>query len=184
MIPLALAALAVAGCTKQRVVQEPPDFVASDEPASVPDRYKQLYRPGLSMEDVEAFRTKLPYDSISLHRTPCYGTCPVYTVTLYRTGKAEFEAISHLPTLGKFTGEIDPFTYGRLCYLIDNSHFKEMKSSYRASWTDDSTCVVTVTEGTSRSEVSDYGRVGPIELWAIQELIDAIREKIQWKPAQ
>lgn len=148
----------------------------------MPDRYKPLYRPGLSREELEGFRAQLPYDRISLHRTPCYGTCPVYAITLHRNGKAELEATRHLPALGKFTGEIDPFTYGRLCYLIDNSHFKEMKSSYRASWTDDSTCVVTVAEGARRTEVSDYGRVGPIELWAIQELIDAIRQQIDWKP--
>lgn len=165
-------------------MQEPPDFVSSDAPASVPDRYQELYRGGGSSEKIERFRANLPYDSISLRRTPCYGTCPVYTVTFYRTGKADFEATRHLRTLGKFSGEVDPFTYGRLCYLIDNSHFKEMNSSYRGNWTDAATCIVAVTEGKTRTEVSDYGTVGPIELWGIQQVIDAIRERIKWEPAQ
>jgi Domain of unknown function (DUF6438) len=161
-----------------------PGFLESSESAWVPARYQPLYRGGLSHEEVEQFRAKLPYDSISLQRTPCYGACPVYTITLYRTGRADFEATRDLPNLGKFAGEVDPITYGRLCYLIDNSRLGEMKPGYSATWTDAPTCIVTLTEGTTRKEISDYGSVGPVELWAVQELIDAIRTRIEWAPAQ
>jgi hypothetical protein len=161
-----------------------PGFLESSESAWVPAIYQQLYRGGLPHEEVDQFRANLPYGSISLQRTPCYGTCPVYTITLYRTGKADFEATRYLPNLGKFTGEVDPFTYGRLCYLIDNSRLGEMKPSYSANWTDAPTCIVAFTEGTTRKEISDYGSVGPVELWAVQELIDTIRTRIEWKPAQ
>ena len=178
----ALALALIVACAPKQKVTEPPDFTASSEPEFVPERYQKLYRPGLAKKEEDQLRAELPYDSISLHRTPCFGSCPVYTVTFHRSGKAEFEATQHLPDLGRFTGEIDVFTYGRLCYLIDNSHFRQMKGSYRAQWTDDTTCIVTIMEGARRTEVSDYGRSGPIELWAIQELIDSIRKRIEWKP--
>ena len=161
-----------------------PDLLSSESArmAAVPDRYKPLFEPGLGDDEGAALRANLPYSSISLTRSPCFGTCPVYAVTFHRSGKAELDAVEFLPRKGKFTGEVDLTTYGRLCYVIEQSRFKELRSHYSSSWTDQSTCVVTVAEGDRRIEVSDYGAVGPIELWAIQELIDSVRSGIDWKP--
>lgn len=171
------------GCQKQAIIAEPVDFTAEHamDLTAVPDHYRKLYDGHFIDQEVEAFRAKLPYDSISLTRSPCFGTCPVYSVTFHRDGKAELVATRHLPTLGKFTGEINPLTYGRLCYFIEHSRFEEMKASYRANWTDDTTCTITITQGAARTEVEDYGSVSPIELWAIQEALDSIRQKIEWK---
>jgi hypothetical protein len=105
-------------------------------------------------------------------------------MVLHRDGKAELNAQDHLPKLGRFAGEVDIVDYGRLCYLIENSHFNELRPSYKGAWSDDATCIVTVTTGTTSKEVSDYGNAGPIELWAIQELLDGIRHKIEWKPVK
>jgi hypothetical protein len=149
--------------------------------AEVPDRYKKLQQPGLSVTEVEAFRAQLLYDTISLHRSSCYGACPVYRVTFHRSGKAELLAINNLPLRGAYTGAIDLISYGRLCYLLDQSKFAEMKSNYRSGWTDLATCTVTAAGASTSKTVSDYGEVGPIELWAIQEIIDRMREGTKWE---
>ena len=105
-------------------------------------------------------------------------------MVLHRDGKAELNAQGHLPKLGKLIGEVNIYTYGRLCYLVESSHFIDFKPDYTAMWTDDSTCVVTVTTGSKSKTVSDYGSVGPIKLWAIEEVLDATRDKIEWKTPQ
>lgn len=92
-------------------------------------------------------------------------------------------AVRDLPALGHFVGEVDIFTYGRLCYLIDHSQFKSFKDWYEAGWTDDSTCIVTAVSGATQKRVSEYGAVGPIELWGIQQTIDSLRLGIEWKAA-
>ncbi len=89
-----------------------------------------------------------------------------------------------MPKTGNFVGEVPLETYGRLCYLLEQSQFGRMNDSYRANWSDDATCIVTVSAKRSQKVVSDYGSVGPIELWAIQESIDAARNEIEWKPAK
>jgi hypothetical protein len=45
-------------------------------------------------------------------------------------------------------------------------------------------CVVTVAREGSSKRVLEYGNVGPIELWAIQQAIDGIRSKIRWREAR
>ncbi len=139
--------------------------------------------PLMTPDQTKAFVTNLPYDSITLERTPCFGSCPVYSVTLYRSGKAEFHAVKNLPKIGDFSGRIDVTDFGRLCYFIQRTHFSEFKENYRANWTDDTTCIVTArTPDNKIKKVSDYGTVGPIQLWAIQQLIDGFRERIEWTP--
>lgn len=169
-------------CARLQEVQAAPAAASAVESTSLHDRYREIFNPGHTDEEAAALRAKLPFDSISLQRTPCFGTCPVYSVTFHRNGEAEFEAKEHLPKLGKFSGKLDVATYGRLCYLIEQSRFQDLKDRYQASWTDDTTCIVTVSGGEKRKEVSDYGSVGPIELWAIQQIIDSVRESISWTP--
>ena len=173
-------------CSKQEDSTQTYDLVPAAENAPAPERYRLLFGSSLAAteKDLQRFLASLPYDSISLERTPCFGKCPVYNVTFYRNGRAEYEAVRHLPKLGKYAGEIDPFSYGRLCYLIENSRFERMVPGYAADWTDDTECIVRVKTGSDTAEVGDYGQVGPIELWAIQEVIDGLCGRIEWKNAQ
>lgn len=158
---------------------------AEPEPVEgVPSIYWALFHGGITEDEIADFRAKLPYESITLERTPCFGTCPVYTVTLHRSGKAELHAVRNLPKTGNFVGELDALSFGRLCYVLDHYRFKDFKDRYlpAMAWTDDTTCIVTARKGTKDvKKVSDYGTVGPIELWTIQQLIDGFRERIEWK---
>lgn len=152
--------------------------------ADVPEPYRPFIDGHPSSDEIAALLKRLPFDSIALRRTPCYGNCPVYEVTFYRDGRAEYHAQQHLPQIGHFVGEVYPGDYARLCYLIESSGFGTFQPSYRASWTDDATCIVTVTKGASSTAVSAYGRVGPIQLWAIQQTLDAFKNGTEWKPAK
>jgi len=164
--------------------QKPVIFFAPETISNVPDIYKPLYLGNLSADKIESFRASLPYESISLERTPCFGSCPVYRVTLHRSGRAEFEAKAFLPKIGAFTGQVDLPTFARLCYALDNSRFNNFQEKYRANLTDDTACIITVSTGKSRKTVTDYGAIGPIQLWTIEELIDGVRERIVWKPVR
>ncbi|MEK7950092.1 DUF6438 domain-containing protein [Luteolibacter sp. Y139] len=122
------------------------------------------------------------YQSISLERTACYGTCPVYTVILHRDGRAEYKPRAHLAQQGDFEGEINSYEFERLSYLLEKNGFERMNGSYKAGFTDAATCIVTASSSSGAKKVSDYGGAGPINLWVIQQLIDGIRARTDWKP--
>ena len=161
---------------------KPVVFFAPATVTNVPDVYKPLYLGELPPDRLAAFRAGLPYESISLQRTSGTASNLIYRVTLYRSGKAEFVTNTPPPKPGEFTGQVDLFTFARLCYTLDNSRFNEFQDKYRADPLEKNVCLVTVSTGQSKKTVSDYGTIGPIELWTVEQLIDGIRQSIDWKP--
>ena len=153
----------------------------------VPDTYEPLYHIGLAVDQTEPFRASLPYDSISLERTQvAWGPGVVYRVTFHRSGTATLysSGTRGSPPKGEFKGEVSLHDYAYLCYALDHFRFNALKTDYSATSKDDSAAIVTATAASGEKRVRDYGRVGPVELWAIQQVIDAARGRIDWTPSQ
>ena len=181
---MVMSCLSATSCSKQKQNAVEIRYIPRSSIASeVPYAYKPFYDLE-SNYDVNTIRSRLPFEVITISRSPCFGRCPVYEMVLNRDGKAELHARSNMPELGDFTGEVPLYTYGRLCYFIESSGFSEMDRSYTRNATDMATCVVSTRNGAKLKEVSDYGGVGPIQLWAIQELLDNVKDEIKWTPAK
>ncbi len=176
-------------------------------PSGVPAEFQFLYQGSIPSGQLKAVWAALPYESITLERSRCMLPCPAYKVTLYRGspagqgretyedrfGRAELHATVPAQSLdnyirlfpeksGDFTGRVDIWSYGRLCYLLSKSQFSGLSDRYAAAWTDDRTFTVTATASGNTKTVSEYGGVGPIELWGIQEAIDSIAQGVNWTP--
>ena len=106
-------------------------------------------------------------------------------MSLFRNGRAELHAEEWRGNTwhgkkGDYSGEVDIFDYGKLCYLLQQNRFDAMPGLYGGNWTDAPTTIVTATKKGATKTVSDYSHIGPIELWSIQQAIDAIAEDIRW----
>jgi len=155
--------------------------VSNREVASgVPVEFKSLYGGGIPSDTVPGVWAGFPYDRIDLERTGCFGTCPIYRVSLFRGGRAELHGVRYMERIGDFEGKVNVFDYGKLCYLLKRLGFDQLPLRFTADWTDSPTYIVTAVAGDSTKAVSDYSGVGPIELWAVQEAIDAVRQRIEW----
>jgi len=159
--------------------QKPLVFFAPDMVSNVPAVYKPLYLGNLPADRVEAFRASLPYETISLERTTNAATGPIYRVTFHRSGQAEFVVFQPKPS--QATGQIDLPTFARLCYALDTGDFKDFRDKYRADPLENRACTVIVSKGKSGKIVVDYGTIGPIQLWTIEQLIDGTRAQTAWK---
>jgi len=186
------------------VLATPQDRVAK-EPASsgeVPKPFHFLVEG--SIGDLNAAWANLPFDRITFERTTCFGACPAYKVTFYRGapksgrnesyadrfGRAELNVtrtslrdkyFPHFPeAVGNFEGWVDISTFARLSYLIQNSGL-HLRDRYVAGWTDSASTIVSVSGPGISKTILDYGGVGPIELWGIQESIDSAAKSVAWK---
>ena len=162
--------------------EKPMVFFAPLTVTNVPEVYKPLYLGNLPPDRIEAFRAALPYNSIILERTTASGSNWSYRVVFHRTGRAEYEVFQPKPQQG--TGNIDLYTFARLCYVMDSGGFNDFQAKYRADPLESAFCVVTAAAGKNRKTVADYGTIGPIQLWTIEQLIDGIRVRTDWKPVQ
>jgi hypothetical protein len=126
----------------------------------------------------------LPYDSISLERTPCFGSCPVYLVTFYRDGHATLETNHLFPKdRDTYSGEIGLEDFARLTQLASLAQTAAKQKEYRGQWTDDYTAIIRVTAGNKTWEVSDYGQVAPSEVWALESIAHMLKEQVEWTHA-
>ena len=106
-----------------------------------------------------------------------------YSVTLHRDGTAELVSWEGLNTAARYSGAVTLTDYGKLCYFIQRQRFDQLAPWFAEGSSDQPTVVVKVNANGRQTTVSDYAGVGPIELWAIQELIDAVKHHIAWKRA-
>jgi hypothetical protein len=124
---------------------------------------------------------------ITLERTPCFGTCPVYTLTIHRSGQVEFQGKDHVRQKGSETGRISTEDFARLVRKIDEIKFFDLKDRYDGKNPDGSGVTVTdlptrktsVTRGNRTKTVENYFR-GPKGLKELEDLIDEVTKAADW----
>ena len=157
-------------------------FAATD--AEVISRLQSIVTEGPAPMDEAAAIAAIPINSISLERTPCYGPCPIYTITFNKAGTAELEGKDYVPHKGKWHAKIAVRDFVRLSQLVFTAKFFNLENEYSGGWTDNAITIVTVNMGKVNKRVSDYGNVGPAQLWGIAQAIDSISSGLKWKLVQ
>jgi uncharacterized protein DUF6438 len=111
--------------------------------------------------------------AVTLARTACFGTCPVYTVSIANDGAVRYEGLEHVRVTGTHTWRIDPAALRALADEMEKAGFFEMKSEYTARVTDMPTVTTTLTRGSRTKTVKDYFGAPPA-LKEIEARIDAV----------
>jgi hypothetical protein len=126
---------------------------------------------------------------ISLERRPCFGTCPVYTVTLERSGAVIFEGRRFVADSGTFTGSIPAARADSLFRELDAAGWFAFADRYGPSepgcelFTTDLPSVVTEVrmDGRTKRVEHDYGCPNePKELEALEQRIDEVTGVRKW----
>jgi hypothetical protein len=150
---------------------------------NVPVIYQQAFLGGSDFYKDPGIRALLPFKRISLKRTGCPGGCAAYNFVIFNDGTAKLEALSGMPKKGMFSGTIDMNTYARLCFALEQLGYLKLENNYVSEATDLPGCIVSVETKAGEKSVTDYGSVGPIQLWVIQEMLDGVRLRITWQSA-
>lgn len=129
--------------------------------------------------------------SILMHRSGCYGFCPVYEVQVTAQGVVAFDGHRFVQEAGKHNRRIDPRKFQQLARLVNKIGFFQLQDRYRyeqdgcGGWvTDNPTVDITVAKGPSKKQVSYYyGCRGPDvadQLIALSEAIDQVTGTSAW----
>jgi hypothetical protein len=116
---------------------------------------------------------------ISLERTPCFGTCPVYKLTVHSDGKVEYEGKEYVKEKGSRSSKIDQKLFLRLMKKVDAIGFFKLNDRYEGRVTDLPTRITTVTKGDVSKTVRNYYG-GPKGLRDLEQLIDEVTNSAQW----
>jgi len=129
-----------------------------------------------------------PDASISLQRTACLGSCPIYTVTIDAGGKVTYEGEQFVRVVGRRVAHIDAAAVAALLARAGQIRFFDLREAYqflenpdgsKVTVTDLPTKIVTITANGRTKRVEDY--VGaPDSLADLERAIDDAAGTKRW----
>ena len=126
--------------------------------------------------------------TISLERSPCYGTCPAYGLKIHGDGKIEYNGKQHVKVIGSREGRIDPAAVKALAAEFAKADFLSTSDEYSGETckcrrcTDFPSAVVEISVGTISHRVNHYHgcACAPKPLFELEGAIDKATRSSQW----
>lgn len=109
---------------------------------------------------------------LTMERTPCFGKCPAYKITIFNTGNVIYEGYSHTSKIGKFKKQLTKKQLKEIQQMMDDIDITGMKDVYDSEVTDfPSTQLFIISNGQHKKKILD--RVdAPASLKQFEKLID------------
>lgn len=126
---------------------------------------------------------------VSLERRPCFGTCPVYSVTVDGSGAVRFEGRRFVQDTGTMAGTVPPASVDSLVAELETAGYFAFAERYamgepacRRYATDLPTVITEVRVGSRAKRVEhDHGCAGaPARLSALERRIDEVAGVRRW----
>jgi hypothetical protein len=124
---------------------------------------------------------KASITEISLQRTECFGTCPVYELVLRADGTATFHGGKNAQLPGDWTGKLKTQDFTELTGLVETIGFFGLKDHYEAPVTDSPMAITSVARGAVRKRISNYAASGPLALSGLEAAIDIVASRTEWE---
>jgi hypothetical protein len=120
---------------------------------------------------------------ITLERGMCFGTCPVYSVSLYGNGTIVWRGEMYVAVTGNATDSIDPAKVKDLYDRLIAGGFLKMNDTYDLHRiTDMPTATLTVWNGTDVKRVYHYygDTTAPANLEFMEDAVDTVANTSRW----
>lgn len=154
-------------------------FQHSQENTNRIDQYTTSLNKSRSNQQVES--TNHSITEIGIERSGCYGTCPIYTFVARSDGTFRYKGDKYVERTGEFSGTIPVWQFHALARFIADSGYMAFEDEYTRMVTDCATTFTSVVQKGKRKVISNYAEAGPTTLWAIEQLVDDLMAKAQWK---
>lgn len=86
----------------------------------------------------------VPEPVLVFQRTPCYGTCPSYTATIFADGHVEYDGQRFVKLLGKHTLRLPPATVQDMLAEAKRIDFNKLQEKYSGNTSDLPATIITV----------------------------------------
>ena len=120
---------------------------------------------------------------VTLERTPCFGFCPVYTLTVHGTGTVKYEGRDFVDVKGTVTTNISRNTVAELVAAFEKADYFSLKDAYTERTITDAPSVLTsiTVSGVTKSVEHYPGDLNaPEALTVLENTIDELVNSEQW----
>jgi hypothetical protein len=124
---------------------------------------------------------------VSFDRGPCFGTCPVYTLTVSANGTVDYNGAYFVLAQGNQTASLTPSEVRKLHQAVLDADFFSMDDRYEVGATDLPSILTTVSMSGQSKSVYHYGLgcgtdldLAPPGLCHLESLLEAIAVSNGW----
>ncbi len=112
------------------------------------------------------------FDKVIISSSGCYGTCPISSVLIDKSGEVFFEGLDYTTEIGLFKSKITKAKFDEIVKSFQKLDWKNLNDSYEATHTDDERItVIFIKNNKIIKSISDYGHKSPEEfMWLYQSL--------------
>jgi hypothetical protein len=118
---------------------------------------------------------------IGLNRGPCFGRCPIFKVTLSRSGSYLYKGEHFVEPVGERSGRFPAYLFNRLAEVCCDIGIPELEGPYPSDIEDGAYTIITLRHAGGLKEVRDEGggRM-PARMWAFAVVVEhAMREAFE-----
>ena len=117
----------------------------------------------------------------SLERTPCFGKCRAYTITINGDGHAQYIGRSNVEMQGNWKAEVDHVTMEKLLDRAKASGFFDMQNTYDGQVTDLPSTIIRINaDGLDKKVVARYKIPPAFNPFAA--FCDSLLAPVKWTP--
>jgi len=121
--------------------------------------------------------------AVYLERGVCFGRCPVYSISIFRSGYVIYEGKANVVNIGSFSAQLDEKILDRIFNKADETGYWSLEKEYiNPHLTDFPTIRSTINNGNNKNQVTRFTESPPKNLLEIEEYIDSFFESgVEWK---
>ena len=147
-------------------VESPNEEVVSVEPAAEVDQESEV-------------DTSARVFFASIVRSPCYGNCPTYNMTIYENGFVELNGIRGVELIGKYTTKLAVNEVQNFRVRANRVGFMDMEDKYDGMVTDLPSATTTIVlNGVKKSVYRRYDF--PRSILQFEEMFDTLLKSQKW----
>lgn len=128
-------------------------------------------------------------EKIEYQTTTCFGICPKFYISILKDKSSFFKAEAYnresrnsKEVNGTYSTTLTDTSFLEIINLLNYIDFPNLKNNYDVGWTDDQTCILTVTYDNGHVKtISDYGLIGTYGLERLYQLLFDLRFNQKWK---
>jgi hypothetical protein len=121
------------------------------------------------------------FQGIKVSTTLCFGTCPVFEMTIDPDGKALYNAIQFNEEKGRFKGRIPREWLATLVEVLRYLPLDRMRDKYAVDWTDDQTITIEIRYNGKVKTIEDYGELGTFGLKRLYSFFFSWKKGVEWE---
>ena len=117
----------------------------------------------------------------SIERTACFGSCPVYKISIYKDGYVLYQGRQFVEKKGAYKSTLSPEQLEEIKNTASRLGYFEMEDEYvNPALTDFPSCITTLKVNGQRKKIRLYSEAPPEKLVEFQNYLDSLFVDANW----